>query len=262
MLENEVQEQSVELQQALESQPEQVSQYSSVNQTQEKPLETDTSNRASSPASPQQENFRKVREKLEKAERERDEYARKIAQLSAADKPSTTVPEEDLDFNLGDNDIAEGKHLSKMGRKMKQLEQKIAEVENKRQQLAQQSEEYSIVAGIKADYPDIDKVVNEATMEALERTDPDLVALIKSSGNLRGKAVAAYKAIKDKGLYVEDTYASERERVQKNIVKPKPTAAVAGTGTPLSQADMFANGLTKELKDQLHKEMIAAMKAR
>ena len=214
---------------------------------------------AASQPNNKEENFRKIREKLEKAERERDEYARKIAEISA---PKQVQPEEDLDFNLGDNDIAEGKHLSKMGRKMKQLEQKIAEVETKRQQLAQQSEEYSIVAGIKADFPDIDKVVNETTMEALERADPDLVALIKSSGNLRGKAVAAYKAIKDKGLYVEDNYVSERERVQKNVTKPKPTSAISSTGTPLSQADMFANGLTPELKDQLHKEMMAAMKAR
>jgi len=249
----EVQEQSVEataetteLQQALE--PE--------KQAQEKAVVTPQQ----LAASPQQENFRKVREKLEKAERERDEYARRLAEQSAPKQQ--TQPEEDLDFNLGENDIAEGKHLSKMGRKMKQLEQKIAEVENKRQALERQSEEYSVVSSIKADYPDIDKVVNEATMEALERQDPDLVALIKSSTNLRGKAVAAYKAIKDKGLYVEDTYVSERERVQKNVSKPKPTAAISGTGTPLSQADMFANGLTPELKDQLHKEMIAAMKAR
>lgn len=211
-------------------------------------------------ASPQQENFRKVREKLERAERERDEYARRLAEQSAPKQQ--VIPEEDLNFNIGDNDIAEGKHLSKVGRRMKQLEDKIAEVENKRVQLERQSQENSIVSSIKADFPDIDKVVNESTMEALRVKYPHLEKTIKSSPDLYSKAAAAYQAIKDLGLYVEDNYVAERERVQRNIAKPKPTSVVAGTGTPLSQADMFANGLTPELKDQLHKEMIAAMKAR
>ena len=208
-----------------------------------------------------QDSFRQVREKLEKAERERDEYARRLAEQSAP-KPQVQVPDEDLNFNIGENDIAEGKHLSKVGRKMKQLEEKIAQVEQRRVDLERQTESNSIIAGIKADFPDIDKVVNESTMEALKQRYPHLERTIRSSPDLYSKAAAAYQTIKDLGIYVEDTYVSEREKVQRNIAKPKPTAAVSGTGTPLSQAEMFAGGLTPELKLKLHQEMIEAMKAR
>lgn len=211
----------------------------------------------------QPENFRILRDKLDNERKLRESMEQRLAEIESRNTPKQQAqPEEDLNFNIGDNDIAEGKHLTKVGRRMKQLEDKIAEVENKRMQLERQSQENSIVSSIKADFPDIDKVVNESTMEALRVKYPHLEKTIKSSPDLYSKAAAAYQAIKDLGLYVEDNYVAERERVQRNIAKPKPTAVVAGTGTPLSQADMFANGLTPELKDQLHKEMLAAMKAR
>ena len=160
------------------------------------------------------------------------------------------------------DDVLENKLGISDPKELKQLEEKIALADKKRAELEQQASINATVFSIKADYPDIDKVVNESTMEALRRQDPDLANLLDSSTDLRSKAITAYRAIKDKGLYVEDSYASDRERVQRNVAKPKPTAAISGTGTPLSQADMFANGLTPELKDKLHKEMIEAMKAR
>jgi DNA repair exonuclease SbcCD ATPase subunit len=214
------------------------------------------------PASGQQENFRILRERAERAEREREEYSRKLAEIEAKSKHIEQVPEEDLEVNLGADEIAEGKHLSKIGRKMKQLEQKIAEAEQKRIQLEKQSESNAIIANIKADFPDIDKVVNEATMEALRQRSPEIEKTIRSSNDLYSKAAAAYRIIKDMGLYVDDAYAADKAKVQSNMAKPRSTAAVSGTSSPLSQADIFANGLTPELKDRLHKEMIEAIKAR
>jgi hypothetical protein len=205
-------------------------------------------------------NFRMLREKLEQERRERERMEQKLAELEARNKSST--PEEDLNFNLRDDEIAEGKHLTKVGRKIKELENKIAESERRRLELQQKSEENSIISSIKVDFPDIDKVVNEATMSALAAKYPHLERTIKSSPDLYSKAAAAYQAIKDLGIYTEDNYANERERVQRNVSKPKPSAAVSGSGSPLSQADMFANGLTQELKDKLHKEMLDAIKAR
>jgi hypothetical protein len=51
----------------------------------------------------------------------------------------------------------------------------------------------------------------------------------------------------------------------KNASKPKPLASVSPqqADSPLSKANAFANmPLSKEVKNQLHKEMIAAMKGR
>lgn len=216
-------------------------------------------------AKPQEDhkNFRMLREKLEQERKERERIEQRLAEIESRNKPAQQEQApEDLNFNLRDDDIAEGKHLTKVGRKIKELEQKIAESDKRRLELQRQAEENAVITSIKSDFPDIDKVVNQATMEALAAKYPHLERTIKSSPDLYSKAAAAYQAIKDLGIYVEDNYAGERERVQKNIAKPKPTAAVSGTGTPLSQADMFANGLTPELKEKLHKEMIEAMKAR
>lgn len=227
--------------------------------------EAEKAGEVSPQAKPQEDhkNFRMLREKLEQERKERERIEQRLAEIESRNKPvQQEQAPEDLNFNLRDDDIAEGKHLTKVGRKIKELEQKIADSDKRRLELQRQSEENAVISSIKSDFPDIDKVVNQATMEALATKYPHLERTIKSSPDLYSKAAAAYQAIKDLGIYVEDNYAGERERVQKNIAKPKPTAAVSGTGTPLSQADMFANGLTPELKEKLHKEMIEAMKAR
>jgi hypothetical protein len=212
--------------------------------------------------SPQQENFRILRERAERAEREKEEYARKVAEYETKIKPSIPEAEEDLDFNIGADEIAEGKHLTKVGRKIKQLEEKIKQAEKARMDLQQQTETNSVIAGIKAEFPDIDKVVNADTMEMLRQKAPHLEKTIRSSTDLYSKAAAAYQAIKDMGIYVDDSTTMEKDRVQKNMTKPRTTAQIAGTSSPLSQADIFANGLTPELKDRLHKEMLEAIKSR
>lgn len=212
---------------------------------------------------PQQENFRILRERAEKAEREKEEYARKMAEIEARNKPVVQQEtDEDLDFNIGADDIAEGKHLTKVGRKIKQLEEKIKQADRAREELRQQAESNAVIAGIKADFPDIDKVVNADTMELLRQKAPHLEKTIRSSTDLYSKAAAAYQAIKDMGLYVDEGYMADKEKVQKNMAKPRTTASVSGTSSPLSQADIYANGLTPELKDRLHKEMIEAIKGR
>src|ERR1700679_1263625 len=55
----------------------------------------------------QQKNFRQLNEKVERAERERDDLLRKMQQIDAAKKP---VVEEDYEVNLAPDDLAEGKH--------------------------------------------------------------------------------------------------------------------------------------------------------
>jgi hypothetical protein len=55
----------------------------------------------------------------------------------------------------------------------------------------------------------------------------------------------------------------DKERAERNLAKPRPLASVAasqGNDSPLQRANAFANGLTEELKAQLHKEMIESMR--
>ncbi len=201
-------------------------------------------------------NIRMLREKARRAdqyERERDELAR-ILKAQQDAKPQ--VPEEDYEVRLGDDEIAEGKHIAKMGRKIKALEQKL-------QGYQQQTSENVVEAKIKAQYPDFDKVVSLENVKALSSSYPELAATLNASSDLYGKAVSAYTMIKKLGIApAEDIYSVEREMAAKNAAKPRPLASVSPQqgDSPLSHANAFANGLTPELRKSLQKEMAEAMK--
>jgi hypothetical protein len=143
-----------------------------------------------------------------------------------------------------------------MGRKIKALEQKI-------QGYQQQSAESTVEAKLKYQYPDFDKIVSADNIRQLSSSYPELAATINSSSDLYSKAVSAYTLIKKLGIApAEDMYSQEREVAQRNAAKPRPLASVSPQqgDSPLSHANAFANGLTPELRKQLHKEMVEAMK--
>lgn len=199
--------------------------------------------------SPQAKNFRTLREQKDKAERERDEAVR-LAQ-EYANKFKAPEPEEDLGFSLGDNDLAEGKHLSKLAKEVKKLKQ---ELYGYRQKTTEEVTE----AKIKAQYPDFDKVVNAENVQSLREMYPEIAATLNSSNDLYGKAVSAYTMIKKFGIIQEENkFQADIDRAQKNAAKPRALTSVSPQqgDSPLSRANAFANGLTEEVKTQLWKEM-------
>jgi hypothetical protein len=110
---------------------------------------------------------------------------------------------------------------------------------------------------LKAQYPDIDKVVSRENIDALREIDPEFVEMLDASTNFRAKAISAYKQIKKAGIFIEDNFQQDRDLALKNAAKPKPLASVSPQqgDSPLSRANAFANGLTEDLKIQLRKEM-------
>jgi len=198
-----------------------------------------------------EQNLKALREKAERAERERNELLQKLSQY---ENQKPTIPEEDLSFNLGADELAEGKHISKL--------QKATQRELKKQQdelasLKQQTQAMLIETRLKAENPDIEKVVNEENLKSLSEMYPEIAQTISSSSDYYSKAKAAYTMIKKLGIHVEDNFAGERELAQKNAAKPRPLASVSPqmAESPLSRANAFANGLTEDLKAQLLKEM-------
>ena len=121
-------------------------------------------------------------------------------------------------------------------------------------QMLQTSTEYKI----KNNYPDFDKVVNDATIAHLKEKNPALAYAIGQVGDTYSQASAAYEAIKNLGIYVEDTYAKDRERAQENASKPRTLQSIASNAqkshSPLSEVNAFAEG-SKEYREQLWKEM-------
>lgn len=194
-------------------------------------------------------NFRALREAKEKAERERDEMLRVMAQIQSQKKDEPV--EEEIP---GDPDsFVERKYIDK---KIKRLE---SELKNYQSQYAVSVTE----ARIKAQYPDFDNVVSQQNIDQLKSQYPVLADAIGSSPDLYSQAVSAYTLIKKLGISPEDdTYAKDRERAKNNAAKPRPLASVSPQQgeSPLSRANAFAQGLTEDLKKQLHQEMIDAMR--
>jgi len=200
---------------------------------------------------PAERNFRALVEKNRRLERERDEAIR-----LAQEKNSAQIPEEaDEDIIIGQDELAEGKHIKSITKKLQKMEQKLRQYEQKSSVMSEE-------AMLKAQYPDIDKVVSKENLQALRDADPEFAEMLDTSTSFRAKAISAYKQIKKYGIYVEDNYKSDREIAQRNASKPKPLVSVSPQqgDSPLSHANAFANGLTPELKSQLIKEMEEARK--
>lgn len=198
-----------------------------------------------------EKNFRELREKTKRIERERDEAMRILQTMQEQQKSQETQPvEEDDDVNLGPDELAEGKHLSKVGRKIKKLEEQLRNYQKA-------SVESSAEARVKSQFHDFDKVVSQDNIALLKEMHPEIAATLNSNPDLYTKAASAYKMIKNLGIYKEDVFKSERDVAQSNLNKPRPLTSVSPQqgDSPLSRANAFANGLTPELKAQLLKEM-------
>ncbi len=169
---------------------------------------------------------------------------------------NTQQQQEEEDFQIEPDALAEGKHLKKVMQKIKRLED-----ENRKHR--QQSTVDMTEARLKMQYPDFDKVVSKESIESLRQSYPEIAESIHSNPDIYKRAVSAYTIIQKMGLYEDpDKFSEEKAVVQKNAAKPKPMASLSPQqgDSPLSRANAFANGLTKELQAQLLKEMMDVRK--
>jgi len=205
----------------------------------------------------QNRNFRELRQKMEKMQRERDEAINYIKNIEAkANTPIVNNTTDDEDINLEPDAIAEGKHISRVNNKIRKLEDQLKSYQ-------QQSHESVTEAKLKAKYQDFDKVVSKENVEALRSSHPEIWATINSTSDLYNKAVSAYTLIKELRLVPDDSFDVDKIAVQKNASKPRPLTSVSPQqgDSPLSRANAFAGGLTEDLKDQLRKEMELARRS-
>lgn len=127
-------------------------------------------------------------------------------------------------------------------------------------QLKHDLEQQTLELRIKSKYADFDEIVNKSALEKLAQEDPELAYAIDAAPDMYTKAVAAYKMLKVKAPQPvqEESDISEDDRLfYENRNKPRSTNSISPHrgDRPLSQANAFQNGLTKELKEQLRKEM-------
>jgi len=145
-----------------------------------------------------------------------------------------------------DSLLAEGKHLTKIQKQLKRQREELQRTQDETRSLL-------VETRLKAEYPDIEKVVSADNIKALSELYPEIAQTLNASSDYYSKAKAAYTMIKKFGIHVEDNYSSEREAVAKNAAKPRPLASVSPqqADSPLSRANAFANGLTEELKARI-----------
>lgn len=213
--------------------------------------------------------FRDIVKAKRQAERERDEYRKRIEEFESRGhlhRQAATTPkeqaEEDEAFHLGADDIAEGKHIAKVD---KRAQDKIKALEERLQKYESKSAEEKAEALLRTKYTDFDKVVSRDNLEMLSEAYPELARTIHATDDLYTKAVSAYTLIKKFGIHQDsplETLRAEKSIAQKNAAKPRPLTSVSPQQgeTPLSRANAFASGLTDDLKAQLLKEMQSARK--
>lgn len=206
----------------------------------------------------QAKNFRELREKALAVQRERDEYARKLSEYEAArnqapSAPSNGTNDQDDDIVIAPDELAEGKHLQKVAKKIKNLEDQL-------KQYQQQSTVSQAEVKLRSEFADFEQVFSKENIETLNMLHPEIAQTLDESKDVYRKAKSAYLFIKQMGIS-DNAYKQDKELVQRNAAKPKPLASIApqqGGDGALSRANAFANGLTDDLKQQLYKEMMEA----
>ncbi len=198
--------------------------------------------------SPHQINFKALRAEKDRIEREKNEAVRKLEEYERPKQQP--VQEDDDDMVINDDDLFEGKHYKKIQRQLKKQQEIIDKYQSQVQLTTTE-------ARLKSQFGDFDRVVSEENIKKLRDQEPEIAQTLASTTDMYSKAVSAYKMIKKLGIYVEDNYQADRDVVKQNSLKPKPLASVTPQqgDSPLTKANAFANGLTKELKEQLWKEV-------
>lgn len=205
----------------------------------------------------QSKNFRALKERLDRTEREldraareRDERERRLQDLEARFKQPEPKYADDDDGN--DDDLVDKKTLKKRMQRELDRERKVFAEELKKQH--QQLESKLSEDRLRMMYPDIDHVLSPDNIESLKSVEPDLARTISASTDNYGKAVSAYKLIKKLGIYQDP---AEADKIQKNLSKPRPASSVGAHqgDTPLTKAHEYGERLSSERKSQLWREM-------
>ena len=170
---------------------------------------------------PKERNFRELRENYLRAQWERDDLARQVADLKA--KPQQAPIEEEPDITFDDDHLIEGKDLKKI---IKNIERKVeSRVSRELKQQHAVTQQQLIENRLKMELPDLDKVVCAKNLALLSQQHPELAATIQTNPDLYTQAKAAYTLIKKLGIE-EPKKVDNSQRIQQNMAKPKPLQSV------------------------------------
>jgi hypothetical protein len=197
-------------------------------------------------------NFRALRHERDEAMRRLQEYENRYQPKPQQAQPQEPDLELDFDLNIKDDELVEGK----------QVKQALKKLVQQQKAFQRQTYETSAESRLRAKYSDFDQVMTLENMQKLSQEEPELAKSINASTDLYDKAASAYKLIKKFGIHQDEPFSADKDRALANTNKPKPLASISPQkgDSPLSRANMFANGLTPDLKKYLLDEMNACAK--
>lgn len=218
-------------------------------------------------AKPDHPNFKSLREAAQRAEWERDTLKSQMLEMQRAmqnqypsqvqQKVEQPEPEvDDFNFDIEDDALLEGKHAKKLVQELKNVKKQL-------RQFHSQSSETALDAKIRNNFPDFNEVVSVENVRRLNEEHPDIAEALRDTPDKYKMASSAYSIMKKFGIHKDMTYEEDKMKAIKNSQKPRPVASVSPQqgDSPLSKANAFANGLSKDLQKQLLAEMAAARKA-
>lgn len=208
-------------------------------------------------------NFRIMRERMEKAEREAERISRErdeavnfaMSQGRNKDKQQTVEDEPDLAFSLEDDALMEGKHGKRLFDKASKNEKQIHSFRNEiKDEIAELK--------LRSRYSDLDDVVSPENMKTLRAINPELYEIILQSPDLYKRGKTAYESIKQWGIHKDKSYEQDKILAHKNALKPKTLASISPqqSPSPLSRVNGFANSQSaKDAKDRAYRDMMQAI---
>ena len=192
----------------------------------------------------QEYNWGEARRKMQDLERKAQEQDELIRRLQG----SKQAQEDDDLKDLTDDDIITVSQMKRLTRRV---------VREESENIYKQKELSTLEERINQKYPDFQKVVSRDAVEQLKSDEPELAASLSSMQDPYQQAIAAYKLLKKLGG--RDELTLEQRKALENRSKPQSVQTVT-KNSAIGNAHMFENGLTKELKSKLYKEMCDAAK--
>ena len=193
-------------------------------------------------------NWAEMRRKMQEKDQQIEELSRQFREY-ANRKPT----EEEVDelASLAEDDILTVAQAKKLAQKM---------ARNVAEDVIKQREAATMDERLQMKFPDYAEIVSKENIELLKQTEPELAQSLYHMPDPYSQAVAAYKLLKKIAGKKEEKPSLEKKKAMENSEKPLSVNAVTNKSA-IGNAHLFENGLTKDLKQQLWKEMQQAMRA-
>lgn len=229
-------------------------------------LEQDVNEEIEEPAPQQEEqkdspHFARLREKAERLEQENRQYQERLSQLEQyaaqysqnATYATKKRQDEPTYEPIGDDDIVEGRHFTRLEKRIMALQNNLDAKEKEKAEQKRVQEEYNRV---KSRHMDYEQVVSKENVERLWREHPQMAKSLRASlvyeGDIEGAAQATYDLIRSLGYNKSPEIQQAKRRAESNMEAPMPPSPQS----PLNSASSWENGLMSDSeKESLIREM-------